>query len=531
MHRLTQHAVAAGILMSIAGLAHGQTYHQTMGRQVIDKSFGMQVTRDGGTVHIGSTNINGVAEDLYIVKLKPDGNIEWDLVWGGTGTYERGFNIRELSNGDFVAVGETSAAGAAFNVVVLRISSVGTPLLAWALEGDLGSEDIVNAGFTPGEPDISIDVTPDDFAVVVGRKLLTSGRLAGQIALLSPATAPLFNRAFATPAQQTYRDLTFTDISAPSPFNNEIVISGTTTTQLATGGAADRDVYFMRYNPFAGAVLATTATGDKSQQGPVQEFGDGIDSFNQTEYVIAGRTELTAGTPLDSTHLIRYNAAGTAVLNSSLSLPNFGGIINHFASVHVAEDRSVLVGGSVIDANLTPFSATMWRSDPTLANIWTERYAGRSRGEDTDSDFRFPNPYFNLTGRISSSANYGIGADDMYALRADTTGRTGCLEERLFPIEARPELRTVNVPVQPVQLEWISWQAPWFQNVTQRSVICEGRLCPADLNGDGSVDFADFLDFFNAYDNNLPLADINNDGSVDFADFLFFFNLYDSGCM
>lgn len=531
MHRLTQHAVAAGILMSIAGLAHGQTYHQTMGRPVVDKSFGMQVTRDGGTVHIGSTNINGVAEDLYIVKLKPDGNIEWDLVWGGTATYERGFNIRELSNGDFVAVGETSAVGAVFNVLVLRITSAGTPILAWALEGDLGSEDTVNAGFTPGEPDISLDVTPEDFAVVVGRKLLSNGRLAGQIAMLSPVTVPLFNRAFPTPAQQPFRDLTFTDIAVPQPFNNEVFISGTTITQLATGGAPDRDVYFMRYNPFAGAVLASTATGDKSQQGPVQEFGDGIDCFDPAESVIAGRTELIAGTPLDSTHLIRFNAAGVSGMNTALSLPDFGGIINHFASVHVAEDRTVLVGGSVVDAGLTPFSATMWRSDPTLANLWTEKYANRSRGEDTDSDFRFPNPYFNLTGRISSSANYGIGADDMYAVRADATGRTGCLEQRLFPAENKPELRTANVPVQTVPLEWISWQAPWFQNVTQRSVICEGRLCPADLNNDGMVDFADFLAFFNAYDINDIGADINNDGSVDFADFLFFFNLYDTGCM
>ena len=52
----------------------------------------------------------------------------------------------------------------------------------------------------------------------------------------------------------------------------------------------------------------------------------------------------------------------------------------------------------------------------------------------------------------------------------------------------------------------------------------------ADLNGDGLVDFADYLEFLNLYDAQDPRVDFNMDGIIDFADYLEFLNLYDAGC-
>lgn len=54
--------------------------------------------------------------------------------------------------------------------------------------------------------------------------------------------------------------------------------------------------------------------------------------------------------------------------------------------------------------------------------------------------------------------------------------------------------------------------------------------CPSDINRDEATDFADFLDFFNAYDAQAVAADTNRDGVVDFGDFLLFFSAYDAGC-
>ncbi|MCC6676646.1 MAG: hypothetical protein IT436_05835 [Phycisphaerales bacterium] len=55
-------------------------------------------------------------------------------------------------------------------------------------------------------------------------------------------------------------------------------------------------------------------------------------------------------------------------------------------------------------------------------------------------------------------------------------------------------------------------------------------VCPADINCDGFIDFADYLEFLNRYDAQDPSADLNGDGFVDFIDYLEFLNIYEAGC-
>jgi uncharacterized membrane protein len=54
--------------------------------------------------------------------------------------------------------------------------------------------------------------------------------------------------------------------------------------------------------------------------------------------------------------------------------------------------------------------------------------------------------------------------------------------------------------------------------------------CTADYNNDGQIDFFDYLDFAQAFNDESCLADFNNDGQVDFFDYLDFAAAFDSGC-
>ncbi|MCC6675866.1 MAG: S8 family serine peptidase [Phycisphaerales bacterium] len=60
--------------------------------------------------------------------------------------------------------------------------------------------------------------------------------------------------------------------------------------------------------------------------------------------------------------------------------------------------------------------------------------------------------------------------------------------------------------------------------------VSEEVPCIVDLNGDGLVDFADYLQFLTYYDAADLRADFNGDGLVDFSDYLEFLSLYDAGC-
>ncbi len=54
--------------------------------------------------------------------------------------------------------------------------------------------------------------------------------------------------------------------------------------------------------------------------------------------------------------------------------------------------------------------------------------------------------------------------------------------------------------------------------------------CAADFNGDGVVDFFDYLDFVDAFSANDPSADFNGDTVIDFFDYLDFVDAFSTGC-
>ncbi|MFI4881928.1 MAG: GC-type dockerin domain-anchored protein [Phycisphaerales bacterium JB064] len=70
------------------------------------------------------------------------------------------------------------------------------------------------------------------------------------------------------------------------------------------------------------------------------------------------------------------------------------------------------------------------------------------------------------------------------------------------------------------------------QGIEQFSLIGESLVvdCRADCDGDGTLDFLDFLCFLNQFDAGDPAADCDGDGVLDFLDFLCFLNAFDAGC-
>lgn len=63
-----------------------------------------------------------------------------------------------------------------------------------------------------------------------------------------------------------------------------------------------------------------------------------------------------------------------------------------------------------------------------------------------------------------------------------------------------------------------------------RVFFAEAPVCPADLTGDGVLDFFDVSAFLNAYNAMDPIADFTGDGMFDFFDVSGFLNAYNAGC-
>ncbi len=60
--------------------------------------------------------------------------------------------------------------------------------------------------------------------------------------------------------------------------------------------------------------------------------------------------------------------------------------------------------------------------------------------------------------------------------------------------------------------------------------MSECAPCPADLTGDGVLDFFDIAAFLSAFGNNDPIADFTGDGAFDFFDIAAFLSAFGAGC-
>jgi hypothetical protein len=80
---------------------------------------------------------------------------------------------------------------------------------------------------------------------------------------------------------------------------------------------------------------------------------------------------------------------------------------------------------------------------------------------------------------------------------------------------------------QPILVRLAGWRgAPGSGTIT----IDLEAGCAADFNGDNQVDFFDYLDFAQAFNDEDPSADFNGDNQIDFFDYLDFALAFDAGC-
>jgi hypothetical protein len=69
-----------------------------------------------------------------------------------------------------------------------------------------------------------------------------------------------------------------------------------------------------------------------------------------------------------------------------------------------------------------------------------------------------------------------------------------------------------------------------FQRGMLFAATLDFTICDANINGDCTVDFFDYLDFVALFSSEDPEADFNADGAIDFFDYLDFVQAFADGC-
>jgi hypothetical protein len=99
---------------------------RTYGGSELDNVFSFCLTSDGGSIITGMTMSFGVEEtDVWVLKLKSDGDIEWQKTYGGS-NLDRASSIQQTDDGGYIIAGYTYSFGAGGgDIWILKLSSFG----------------------------------------------------------------------------------------------------------------------------------------------------------------------------------------------------------------------------------------------------------------------------------------------------------------------------------------------------------------------------------------------------------------------
>ncbi|MBI4554376.1 MAG: hypothetical protein HY715_01845 [Planctomycetes bacterium] len=102
-------------------------WQKTYGGVGTERAHSIQQTSDGGYVVVSATDSFGAGEtDFWVLKLRPDGTIEWQKTYGGV-SFDWVRSIQQTIDGGYIVAGETLSFGAgSFDLWVLKLKPYGT---------------------------------------------------------------------------------------------------------------------------------------------------------------------------------------------------------------------------------------------------------------------------------------------------------------------------------------------------------------------------------------------------------------------
>jgi len=107
-----------------------QSGPKTYGGSGVDMGYAVSQTTDGGFIVAGSTDLGNGNGDLYLLKIRSNGDTLFTKIFGGTGI-DRASSVEETSDGGFIIGGYTTSFGAGGNdFYLLKTTSSGN--LSWS---------------------------------------------------------------------------------------------------------------------------------------------------------------------------------------------------------------------------------------------------------------------------------------------------------------------------------------------------------------------------------------------------------------
>ncbi|MBU6412302.1 MAG: hypothetical protein KGS45_02415 [Planctomycetes bacterium] len=488
---------ACGMMVSASSVVNAVpvTWQTHVGIAPTDIINGTCTTRDGGSIHVGQRNNAGASPDIWVVKLDYKGDVQWQRTIG-TANSEVGYSVVETADGGFAISGEATGVGAGLGTVILKLNGAGMTMWARVYFGN----PLVNL-----ERPSRIIEMPNRDLVAVGCYRTTGQFLA--VIRLNSAGVQQWAWGYVDPRYGNATNSALCDVHSyrdPAGTNNGgLLVCGW------TGQSSTLKEPLVMWLDSTGAFVSASVYGTPASN----RYANGLDVNTAT----SDSTYTLVSVPAMDTQVLRLDAALNPIFRVRVD-----NIYAANATIVNPAPEIVFGGTSVNPANASR-DMSIFKFDSAAGVAFMRLYGGILTEEG-----RGMSPVgtgFHLAGW---SRTFTFGGEDGYFVRTDNNLDSGCnqLLQSVTPAAQVPDRIQLQFPRQ--GLQFVQWTPANTLITTGQNILC--RQCPADINGDGIVDFFDYLDYVAAFSGGLPIADFNGDGVIDFFDYLDFVAAFSSGC-
>jgi len=395
--------VVVAVFAIVAGPVMGQGYQRAIGTPFSDTTAWVQPTSDGGYVLVGDRNVGGNVEP-YIVKLTAAGDVVWDAILVTGPAVDKPNRVIEDADGGYVVAGETKSAAPGSEIYLAKVSAAGTVMWVSALPG--------TAGVGGGHGGTGIDLVVDPF----GGGYVLCGRIRD---IPEADQAPLILRVSGDGTliwARYYWDLgygvdtvgSFHDVHTANDGIGGFIVVGSIAGLEQEGG---RDSLIARIN-----VDGTVAWAKTVGPTDANDLARGLDLAANGDYLVTGFTKAAPG---HSTYLLRLDSQCTLLWYRAFDFEGNDSIEETIAGDIILCGRDETSGTNAALINTAGSGAFQW---------------GWSYG-DAPVDLAhcaIPTPD---GGSMTAATTYSFGAglSDLYVIKGDATGASGCWETPFSP--------------------------------------------------------------------------------------------------
>lgn len=379
----------------VNGKCECRFWDKSFGGKYEEEAYSIQQTTDGGFIVAGRTNSWSVGGwDIWVVKLNPDGEMEWENTYGGKED-DWGNSIQQTKDGGYIVAGATkSKGGGGLDFWIVKIDSSGT--VQW--------DTIFGAKYD--DEAYCVKETKDGGFIAVGEidfKVLTTGAVEGGnlfVLKLTPKGNIEWDKTFGKDGEDNGSSIQLTK-------DGGYIVTGFTSSK----GEGFTDFWTLKLNSDGEIEWEQTYGG---------KFDDQSSSIQQTKdggYIVAGFTD-SKGLGKSDYWIIKVDSAGDVEWDKT-----FGGNDWDVAtSIQQIQDGGYIVAGWSTSVGLGGADFWIINIDSKGKSRWEKTYGG------SKDDYPYSIQQTDDGGYVVAgvTASKGEGGLDFWVIKMDKDGDFKC---------------------------------------------------------------------------------------------------------